>query len=152
MPVRNVELSSVFPTEDQKDRAWRFSFQASAEGIDSPTSTRDAEAEALVFLSSVRSDLSVDLRVPYIPYSHFMSTASFENGEPYLEYVKAVKDVDVTRLIHEEAEPNTPIKINKFMEVLEPDSVKMKEQTTNAGEYLSLNVRKCSLHPDCLHD
>jgi len=152
LPVRNVELSSVFPTEDQKDRAWRFSFQASAEGIDSPTSTRDAEAEALVFLSSVHSDLSVDLRVPYIPYSHFMSTASFENGEPYLEYVKAVKDVDVTRLIHEEAEPNTPIKINKFMEVLEPDSVKMKEQTTNAGEYLSLNVRKCSLHPDCLHD
>lgn len=151
LPVRNVELSPVFPTEEQKDRAWRFSFQASAEGIDSPTSTRDAEAQALVFMSSVRSDLSVDLRVPYIPYFHFMSTVSFEDGEPYLEYVKAEAN-DLKWIIDEGAKPNTPIKIKKFIGVLDPDSAEKKEHDTDVGGCLSLDVGHCSSHPNSLYD
>lgn len=154
LPVRNVELSPVFPTEEQKDRAWRFSFQASAEGIDSPMSTRDAEAQALVFMSGVRSDLSVDLRVPYIPYSHFMSTVSFEDGEPYLEYVKAEANSSngLDLIIDQGAEPNIPIKIKKFIEVLDPDSAEKKEHDTDVGRCLSLDVGHFSSHPNSLYD
>ncbi|KAL8785716.1 MAG: hypothetical protein Q9213_003183 [Squamulea squamosa] len=139
LPIRNVKLFPIFPFEDQKNCAWSFNCGTSEGESDLQTFTSDVEAKALVFQSSVNSDLSVDVRVPYIPYSHFMGTMSFEKGEPYLEYVKAAEDIEVSRLIHEEAEANTPIKISNFMEVTESDSVEKNKKVTNVEECVNLN-------------
>ncbi len=152
LPVHSVKLIPVFPSESQKDCAWRFSRRALEVGSDSQIPTHDAEANALMFQSNVNSDLSVDLRVPYIPYSHFMGTASFEQDESYLEYAKAAKDSGVSRSIHKEAEANTPIKISESRGGLEPDSVEENKEVMDSEDYWNLNVSNYSLYPEVLHD
>lgn len=139
LPVHNVKLSPVFPSETQKDSAWRFNPRASEVKSGSQTPIHGAEVNTLMFPSTVNSDLSIDLRVPYISYSHFMSTVSFQQGEQYLEYVKAAEDSHVSSLIYEDAEGSTPIKVRKFMELLKLDSVE-KKGVMDADEYPKLNV------------
>lgn len=127
LPVRNVTLVPVFPSEKQKNRAWSFD------------RVPDAETQALLFQSSVNSNLSVDLQVPYIPYAHFMSTTSPMKpifDDPYLQYVKAREDL--SRIFYQKDEVNPLIKEN--------------ERFTNAEKCLNVKVSDCFLYPEVPHN
>ncbi|KAL9121803.1 MAG: hypothetical protein Q9187_001640 [Circinaria calcarea] len=93
LSIGDVELLPVSPSEDEKKEAWNHSKEVSllAKG-QAERYNPNLEPEAFKFRSLVQDDLSVNLQVPYISYTHFRSTRSFRYKEPYLEYVKASED------------------------------------------------------------
>ncbi|MCJ1384597.1 hypothetical protein MMC17_007715 [Xylographa soralifera] len=114
LPIGDIALVQVSPSEDEKNQAWCFNKKSGSECEDRIQIRNHSGAPhgALMYNSSVQNNTSLNLQIPYISYTHFSGTKSYQNREPYLEYVKASEDHEITNAIYQEMTVDTPMKTN----------------------------------------
>jgi hypothetical protein len=86
LPIRHVQFRAIYPSDHEKRLLWH-PFGAGK--------NHKCEPIAVKYTFEVEDDKSIRLTVPYIPYSHFLTSRDF-SGFPY-QYYATVDEPNVDR-------------------------------------------------------